>query len=93
MAALALRLDAWSPMMRDRDAHILLAPILALAADENGTPLLPIDPVKDAAMLDTAHDMIPPAVVAIRQFWRSQEPLPAAPRIRTPNETVRHFAS
>ena len=79
MAALALRADAWCPMILDREAHILLAPILALTTDENGKPMLPIDPVKDAAMLATAHDMIPPAIVAIRQFWRAQDPFPTAP--------------
>ena len=89
MAALALRADAWSPMILDKEAHILLAPILALATDENGRPMLPIDPVEDAATLATAHDMIPPAIVAIRQFWRARDPFPAAP-LRTGPKTGRN---
>jgi uncharacterized protein len=79
MEAVTLRADTWSRMIRDRDARMLLAPILALASDADGNPLLPVDLVKDAEMLATVHDMIPPAIVAIRQFWREQNPFPAAP--------------
>jgi uncharacterized protein len=79
MEAVRLRADIWSQLLLDRDARILLAPILALATDADGNPMLPIDPVKDAAMLATAHDLIPPTIVAIRQFWREQDPFPAAP--------------
>ena len=73
-------------MILDKEAHILLAPILALATDENGRPMLPIDPVEDAATLATAHDMIPPAIVAIRQFWRARDPFPAAPLLYRPQD-------
>ena len=79
MEAVTLRADAWSQMIRDRDARMLIAPILALASDADGNPLLPVDPVEDAEMLAAVHDMIPSAVVAIRQFWREQNPFPAAP--------------
>jgi uncharacterized protein len=79
MEAVTLRADTWSRMIRDRDARMLLAPILALASDADGNPLLPVDLVKDAEMLATVHDMIPPAIVAIRQFWREQNRFPAAP--------------
>ena len=67
MEAVRLRADIWSQLLLDRNARMLLAPILALATDADGKALLSIDPVKDAAMLATAPPYAVNASAQVRE--------------------------
>jgi uncharacterized protein len=77
-----LRPEAWTPLLRDRRAGILLMPILALWGGEQGEPVLPIEP-DEADILDEIPDLIPVSVVGIHQFWQdhlARETRSAPPR-------------
>jgi len=77
MRAVALRPDAWEPLMRSKRHGILLLPILALCGDENGESVLGLDPdAEDQAMAEAA-EFIPACVSQIAAYWRKRRPLPA----------------
>ena len=70
--AIRLRPAAWRPLIEDREACIMLMPILALCGDhEAGSPLAP-DPEQDAALLAETPDHIPTCVVGIDAFWKDR---------------------
>ena len=74
MRAVALRADAWDPVMRDEDTSVLLMPIGFIAGlavedlDED-------DRLPDAAMeelLEDADVMLAACTVGLRAFWRKR---------------------
>jgi uncharacterized protein len=78
--AVRLRLEAWRPLLEDREALVLLMPILALCGDadaEGGSPL-GLDPEADADLLAEAPELIPACVVGIRGFWKERHGRPTA---------------
>lgn len=70
--AMNLRPDAWTPLIEDRQAGIILMPILALCSDEDGEALLPLDEEEEKQWQINAPDVIPASVLAIREFWRKR---------------------
>ena len=84
--AVRLRPEAWQPLLKDREALVLLMPILALCGDEEGGPLLGIDSEADAELLAEAPALIPACVVGIAAFWKERRGLSVAGGIsaRTP---------
>ena len=48
MQAVALRADAWEPLLRSKRLGRLLLPILAVCADEDGEFVLGLDPGEEA---------------------------------------------
>jgi uncharacterized protein len=84
--AVALRPEAWIPLMEDDRAGILLAPLFLLngdieiadsTADEN--ELL----AEASDMISTYVEMIPTCVAGIHEFWRNyRKPLPSRGRSR-----------
>src|SRR3954467_7270908 len=76
MHAVVLRSDAWEPLMRSKRHGILLLPVLALCAVENGEPVLGLDlDAADRAMAEAA-EFIPACVSQIAAYWRRRRPLP-----------------
>jgi uncharacterized protein len=70
--AIRLRPEAWQPLLDDREAIIMLMPILALCGDaEDGSPL-ELDPEEDADLLAQAPDHIPECVAGINDFWKER---------------------
>lgn len=71
-AAIQLNPKYWRPLLpARRQAHPWLIPILAHCTGSDGRPVPgapPPGPLTDLARLD-AHPTIPPAVVAMREFW------------------------
>lgn len=75
-----LRPPEWRPMIQDRKARILLAPILCFIEMKDGEAALDTDhDALDDLMIDAA-DMIPEVVPAIRAYWRSHVDRPKPPR-------------
>ena len=80
MDAVRLRPEAWRPLLEDREALVLLMPILALCGDaegEGGSPL-GLDPEAEADLLAEAPELIPACVVGIRGFWEERRGRPTA---------------
>ena len=71
-AAIQLNPKHWRQLLpARRQAHLWLIPILAHCSDDDGRPVSgapPPGPLTELARFD-AHRNIPPAVVAIREFW------------------------
>ena len=71
-AAIQLNPKYWRPLLpARRQAHLWLIPILAHCTGDDGRPVPgapPPGPLTELARFD-AHRNIPPAVVAIREFW------------------------
>jgi uncharacterized protein len=78
MVGVYLRADAWMPLIADETNAEMLGPILFLCEDENGEPLIEVDADEADALLRSAPDAIPEAVIEIAQFWHAQRP-PAEP--------------
>ena len=76
--AIRLRPEAWRPLVEDREAFVLLIPILALCGDEEGGSPLELDPEEDADLLDQAPDLIPVCVADMHGFWKERCGRPAA---------------
>ncbi len=70
--AIRLRPEAWRPLLEDREALILLMPILALCGDAEGGSPLELDPEEDAELLAQAPELIPACVVGIHGFWKER---------------------
>ncbi|HQT76436.1 UPF0149 family protein [Acidiphilium multivorum] len=68
LEAIDMRREAWSPLLRDPKARVVLLPILALCGEAEGNPLLKVD--VDPDILSAAPALIPTCVFAIRAFWR-----------------------
>ena len=76
--AVRLRPEAWRPLLEDREALILLMPILALCGDAEGGSPLELDPEEDADLLAQAPDLIPACVVGMHGFWKERRGQPKA---------------
>jgi uncharacterized protein len=72
MAAIDLQPEAWLPILEDASARLRLVPILALAADEEGEPLLRLSAKDMQRLVDEAETLIPEAVEEIRGFWEER---------------------
>jgi uncharacterized protein len=77
MQAVALRLDAWEPLMRSRRHGRLLFPILALCADEHGDSALGLEPDEEDRVMAEAAEFIPVCVIEIAAYWRQRRPTQA----------------
>ena len=76
--AIRLRLEAWQSLFEDREACLMLTPIMALCDDPEGGPPLEVDPEESAALRAEAAHHIPACVVSIDAFWKSQRGRPKA---------------
>ena len=65
--AVALRAQAWKPLIEDDRAGILLAPLFLL----NGDMELDDGAGDEDELLAEASDMIPTCIAGIHEFWRS----------------------
>lgn len=74
MAAVDLAPEAWMPILDDPEARDEMMPILALAADGDGKPLVHLAEAERARIAAGAETLIPAAVAAIAAFWRLREP-------------------
>src|SRR4051812_12312723 len=77
MQAVALRADAWGPLMRSKRHGRLLFPILALCADEKGGSALGLEPDDEERVMAEAAEFIPVCVIEIAAYWRKRRPPPA----------------
>lgn len=77
MRAVALRPDAWEPLMRSKRHGILLLPILALCGDETGESVLGLDAEAEDRAMAEAPELIPACVSQIAAYWRRRRPQPA----------------
>ena len=77
MHAVALRADAWEPLLRSKRHGRLLLPILVLFADENGDSALGLEPDAEQRMMAAADEFIPVCVIEIAAYWRKRRPTPA----------------
>ena len=77
MHAVALRADAWEPLMRSKRLGRLLLPILAVCADEDGESVLGLDPDEEERFMAEAAEFIPACVTEIAAYWRKRRPTPA----------------
>jgi uncharacterized protein len=69
LEAIGLRPEAWHPLILDKEAALLLMPILALGSEEAGD----IEAGLDAdGLLAEAPELIPICVFGPRQFWRGR---------------------
>ena len=76
--AIRLRPEAWRPLLEDREALVMLMPILALCGDAEGGSPLELDPEEDADLLAEAPDLIPACVAGIDAFWKERRGRPTA---------------
>ena len=77
LLAMALRQDAWEPLLHDRRAGALIVPIMLVASTTDKTNL-PLDdderlPDEDMAMLlATVEVMLPSCVIGMRAFFQGR---------------------
>jgi uncharacterized protein len=76
--AIRLRPEAWRPLLEDREALVLLMPILALCGDEEGGSPLELDAEAEAELLAEAPALIPACVAGIDGFWKERRGWPEA---------------
>jgi uncharacterized protein len=67
--AVALRRQAWEPLMEDDRAGILMAPLFLL----NGDMAIAEGATDENELLADASDMIPTCVAGIHEFWRGYQ--------------------
>ena len=67
--AVALRPQAWKPLMEDDRAGILMAPLFLL----NGDTEIAEGATDENELLADASDMIPTCVAGIHEFWRGYQ--------------------
>src|SRR3954449_484727 len=72
--AVALRADAWEPLMRSKRHGRLLLPILALCADEDDDSALGLEPDVEDRFMAEAAELIPLCVTEIAAYWRKRQP-------------------
>lgn len=66
-----LRRYQWRGIIQDKEARVMLAPIMCFIQDEEGNYLLNAQPEElDDLMID-AGKLIPEVIPAIRDYWRS----------------------
>jgi uncharacterized protein len=76
--AIRLRPEAWRPLLEDREAVVMLMPILALCGDGEGGSPLELDPEADADLLAEAPELIPMCVAGMHGFWKERRGRPTA---------------
>jgi uncharacterized protein len=76
--AVRLRPEAWRPLLEDREALVMLMPILALCGDSEGGSPFELDPEEDADLLAQAPELIPACVAGIDGFWKERRGRPKA---------------
>jgi uncharacterized protein len=76
--AIRLRPEAWRPLLEDREALVMLMPILALCGDAEGGSPLELDLEEDADLLAQAPELIPACVAGIDGFWKERRGRPKA---------------
>lgn len=69
LEAIKMRREAWSPLIRDPKAHMVLLPILALCEEAEANSLMKLDVDPDIQFV--APSLIPTCVFTIRTFWPS----------------------
>ncbi len=74
MQAVGLRAEAWEKLMKSKRDALLLFPILALCGDEDGGPLLDIDPEDEDRIMAEAAEAIPACIAEIADYWRRRRP-------------------
>jgi uncharacterized protein len=74
LQAIALRVDAWEPLLKSKRDGPVLFPILALCRDENGDSLLGVSPDEEARAMEQATTFIPACVNAIADYWHKNGP-------------------
>jgi uncharacterized protein len=77
MRAVALRADAWEPLLRSKRHRRVLLPILALCADEHGDSALGLGPDEEDRIMAEAAELIPVCVTEIATYWRKRRPTQA----------------
>jgi len=84
--AIRLRQAAWQPLFEDRQANVMLTPIMVLSDDPEGGSPLEGDPEVGAALRDEAANRIPACVAGIHAFWKGRRgrPVAAAGRAKSP---------
>ena len=70
----AMRPRAWERLFRARRGADLILPIVALCGDENGDPLLEIEPGDEDRLMAEAAEMLPGCVIAIADYWHRARP-------------------
>jgi len=63
--AVALRSQAWEPLLEDTQARLLMAPLFVLSGDVE----ISDDAVSENELMTTAAQMIPDCVLGIQNFW------------------------
>src|SRR5215212_10024551 len=76
--AIRLRPEAWRPLLEDREALVMLVPILALCGDAEGGSPLELDLEDDADLLAQAPELIPACMAGIDGFWKERRGRPKA---------------
>jgi uncharacterized protein len=76
--AIRLRPEAWRPLLEDREALVMLMPILAMCGDAEGGSPLELDLEEDADLLAEAPELIPACVAGIDGFWKERRGRPKA---------------
>ena len=76
--AIRLRPEAWRPLLEDREALVMLMPILALCGDDEGGSPLELDLEEDADLLAQAPELIPACVAGMHGFWKERRGRPDA---------------
>lgn len=74
MAAVDIRPEEWLPILDDETARLHLVPILALACDAEGNPLLQLSEAEFKRVADDVETLIPKAVEEIHAYWRARQP-------------------
>ncbi len=72
MAAVDMQPEVWLPILEDDAARLHLVPILALACDEEGEPLLHLEEKDVLRLAADAETLIPKAVEEIHAFWEER---------------------
>lgn len=86
MDGAALRKGAWQPLLQTEEGAELLAPIIAFLDDEDGKPLVEVEPDELAEVREVAVELIAPSVQVIQRFWRAYRRLPRRARRTGRNE-------
>jgi uncharacterized protein len=68
MHAVALRADAWEPLMRSKRLGRLLLP------NEDGESVLGLDPDEEDRVMAEVAELIPACVIEIAAYWRQRRP-------------------
>ena len=71
--AVALRPQAWKPLIEDDHARILMAPLFLL----NGDIEFDASPAGEDELLAEASDMIPTCIAGIHEFWQNYRKPPS----------------